>query len=138
MTCVVRNVHFRAASTDHPSTGLDILKGTAADRAGLRRGDRIVEIAGHPGRELGAADLQTLGAAPANNSLAIRTADQRRRISRSRGPCRDDARLRPCASRIARYRRRSNCRISQALASAGGTHSNSGNWCRNQVNWRLA
>ena len=28
--------------------------------------------------------------------------------------------------------------VSQPLASSGLTHSNSGNWCRNQVNCRLA
>ena len=57
---------------------LDILKGTAADRAGLHRGDRIVEVAGHPARDLGAADVQALSSAPAHSSLSIRTADQRR------------------------------------------------------------
>jgi C-terminal processing protease CtpA/Prc len=57
---------------------LDILKGTAAERAGLRRGDRIVEIAGHPARDLDNADLQVLSATPAHTSLTIRTSDQRR------------------------------------------------------------
>jgi PDZ domain len=57
---------------------LDILKGTAAERAGLRRGDRIVEVAGHPARDLGNADVQALSATPAHTSLAIRTSDQRR------------------------------------------------------------
>jgi hypothetical protein len=57
---------------------LDILKGTAAERAGLHRGDRIVEVAGHPARDLGAADVQVLSAAPAHTSLSLRTSDQRR------------------------------------------------------------
>jgi hypothetical protein len=57
---------------------LDILKGTAADRAGLRRGERIVEIAGHPARDLGIADFQALSSTPAHSSVTIRTTDQRR------------------------------------------------------------
>jgi hypothetical protein len=57
---------------------LDVLKGTAAERAGLHRGDRIVEIAGRPARDLGSADVQALSAVPAHSSLTIRTSDQRR------------------------------------------------------------
>jgi hypothetical protein len=57
---------------------LDVLKGTAADRAGLRRGDRVIEIAGHPARELGIADVQALSSAPAHSSVTIRTSDQHR------------------------------------------------------------
>jgi C-terminal processing protease CtpA/Prc len=38
---------------------LDVLKGSAAERAGLRRDDRIIEIAGHPARELGYAGTRT-------------------------------------------------------------------------------
>lgn len=57
---------------------LDVLKGSSADRAGLRRGDRIVEVAGHPARDLSTGDVQSLSAAPAHASLAIRTSDQRR------------------------------------------------------------
>ena len=57
---------------------LDVLKGTAADRAGLRRGDRVVEIAGRPARELGIADVQALSSVPAHSSVTIRTSDQHR------------------------------------------------------------
>lgn len=57
---------------------LDVLKGTAAERAGLHRGDRIVEIAGRPARDLGSADVLALSSLPAHSSLTIRTADQRR------------------------------------------------------------
>jgi hypothetical protein len=57
---------------------LDILKGSSADRAGLRRGDRIVEVAGHPARDLSTSDVLGLSSAPAHASLAIRTSDQRR------------------------------------------------------------
>ena len=57
---------------------LDVLKGTAAERAGRRRGDRIVEIAGHPARDLGIADVQALSSAPAHTSVTIRTSDHRR------------------------------------------------------------
>jgi hypothetical protein len=56
---------------------LDVLQGTAAERAGLRHGDRIVEIAGHPARDLAAGDVQALSA-PVHGSLTIRTSDQRR------------------------------------------------------------
>lgn len=55
---------------------LDVLKGTAAERAGVRRGDRIVEIAGRPARDLGAGDLLVLTSP--HVSATIRTSDQRR------------------------------------------------------------
>jgi predicted aspartyl protease len=57
---------------------LDVLKGTAADRAGLRRGDRIVEIAGRPARDLGYADFVALNSTPAHGSMTVETSDQRR------------------------------------------------------------
>ncbi|MDR3468300.1 MAG: aspartyl protease family protein [Xanthobacteraceae bacterium] len=57
---------------------LDILKGSSADRAALRRGDRIVEVAGHPAHDLSTSDVQSLSSAPAHTSLTIRTSDQRR------------------------------------------------------------
>ncbi len=57
---------------------LDILKGSAAERAGLHRGDRIVEAAGHPARDLSVSDLGSLNSAPASGTLTIRTSDQRR------------------------------------------------------------
>lgn len=57
---------------------LDVVAGSAADHAGLRRGDRIVEIAGRAARELGAADFQALNSASSHGSIAVRTSDQRR------------------------------------------------------------
>jgi PDZ domain/Aspartyl protease len=57
---------------------LDVLAGSAADRAGLRRGDRIVEIDGHLARDLGNVDVQALSSVPAYASVTIRTSDQRR------------------------------------------------------------
>jgi hypothetical protein len=57
---------------------LDVLKDSAAERAGLRRGDRVVEVDGHPARDLSVSDVQSLGSVPAHTSLTIRTSDQRR------------------------------------------------------------
>ncbi len=57
---------------------LDVIKGTAAERAGLHRGDRVVEIAGFPARDLGISDVGALSSASAHTSVAIRTSDQRR------------------------------------------------------------
>jgi predicted aspartyl protease len=57
---------------------LDVLKDSAAERAGLHRGDRIVEVAGRPARDLSVSDVQSLGTAPAHTSLTIRTSDPRR------------------------------------------------------------
>lgn len=57
---------------------LDVLKGTAAERAGLRRGDRIVEIGGRPARDLGYRDIHMLDFAPVRSSITVRTSDQRR------------------------------------------------------------
>lgn len=63
---------------DHESFEvLDVLTGSAAERAGLRHGDRIVEIAGHAARDLGIADFQALNSA-SHASIAVRTSDQRR------------------------------------------------------------
>lgn len=57
---------------------LDVVKGTAAERAGLHRGDHVVEIAGFPARDLGISDVGALSSASAHTSVAIRTSDQRR------------------------------------------------------------
>ncbi len=57
---------------------LDVLPGSGAERAGLRPGERVVEVAGRPARDLSAADVGHLSAFPAHTSLAIRTSDQRR------------------------------------------------------------
>jgi PDZ domain/Aspartyl protease len=56
---------------------LDVLPGTAAARAGLKRGDRIVEFSGRPARDLGYRDISTFGR-NSGPKVAIRTADQRR------------------------------------------------------------
>jgi hypothetical protein len=57
---------------------LDVLKGSAAERAGLRPGARVVNVAGHPVRDLGTSDVAVLGSWPAHTSLAIQTSDHRR------------------------------------------------------------
>ncbi len=57
---------------------LDVLRGSGAERAGLRRGERVIEVAGQPARDLSAADIQSLSSFPAHRSLPIRTSDQRR------------------------------------------------------------
>lgn len=56
---------------------IDILPGTAAERAGLRRGDRIVEIAGRAARDLAITDVHMFSPV-AGRSVSLRTADQRR------------------------------------------------------------
>jgi hypothetical protein len=56
---------------------LDVLAGSAAERAGLRAGDRIVEVAGRAARDLGIADVQALNSS-SHASVVIRTSDQRR------------------------------------------------------------
>lgn len=57
---------------------IDVIEGTAAARAGLRRGDRIVEVAGRAARELAISDVHTFAPTPDQAALVIRTADQRR------------------------------------------------------------
>jgi len=57
---------------------LDVLRGSAAERAGLRRGDRVIEVAGRPARDLSTSDVQSLSSPPTHSSLPIRTSDQRR------------------------------------------------------------
>jgi membrane-associated protease RseP (regulator of RpoE activity) len=64
---------------DHESFEvLDVLKGSAAERAGLHRGDRIVELAGRPARDLSISDAQQLNGSPGHGPLTVRTFDQRR------------------------------------------------------------
>ena len=53
---------------------LDAIRGSAADRAGLRRGDRIIEVNGRPARDLSASDVGSLKQA---GSLTVRTSDRR-------------------------------------------------------------
>lgn len=57
---------------------IDILPGTAAERAGLRRGDRIVEIAGRGARDLAITDVHMFMPASATSTVKLRTSDQRR------------------------------------------------------------
>jgi hypothetical protein len=57
---------------------LDVLRGSGAERAGLRRGERVIEVAGKPARDLSAADVASLSSFPAHTSLSVRTSDQRR------------------------------------------------------------
>jgi hypothetical protein len=56
---------------------LDVLKGTAAERAGIRDGDRIIQIAGQSARDLAPSDTHVF--APASRSaLTVVTGDHRR------------------------------------------------------------
>jgi predicted aspartyl protease len=57
---------------------LDVLLGSGAQRAGLRRGERVIEVAGKAARDLSAADVASLSSFPAHTSLSVRTSDQRR------------------------------------------------------------
>jgi predicted aspartyl protease len=57
---------------------LDVMRGSGAEHAGLRRGQRVIEVAGRPARDLSAADVASLSAFPAHTSLSVRTSDQRR------------------------------------------------------------
>jgi hypothetical protein len=57
---------------------IDILPGTAAERAGLRRGDRIVEVDGHPARDLSLSDFGALNGVLARKTMVITTADGHR------------------------------------------------------------
>ncbi|MEW6436605.1 MAG: aspartyl protease family protein [Pseudomonadota bacterium] len=57
---------------------LDVLPGSAAEQAGLQRGDRIVEVGGQPARDLSTSDVGHLSVFPAHKSLAVRTSDGRR------------------------------------------------------------
>jgi C-terminal processing protease CtpA/Prc len=57
---------------------IDVLPQSAAERAGLRRGDRIVEAGGHPARDLSLSDFRSLDSIPARKELAVETDDGRR------------------------------------------------------------
>jgi predicted aspartyl protease len=91
-----RRIYFEPLAVGHPfpselyGTGLvldkpehqafeviDVLKGTSAEKAGVHTGDRIVEIDGHPARDLGIADVNNYSSKPGHAPLVIRTADQR-------------------------------------------------------------
>jgi PDZ domain-containing protein len=54
---------------------LDAIKGSAAERAGLRRGDRIIEVAGRPARDLSLSDASS--PREGAGSLTVRTSDRR-------------------------------------------------------------
>ena len=56
---------------------LDVLQNSAADRAGLRRGDRVVAIGGRAARDLGLSDVHVF-AAKSVPALTVLTADHRR------------------------------------------------------------
>jgi hypothetical protein len=56
---------------------IDLLPGTAAERAGLHVGQRFVEADGHPARDLSLGDFGALAGDPKRNSLAITMADGR-------------------------------------------------------------
>jgi len=57
---------------------IDILPGTAAERAGLRRGERITTVDGHPASDLSIGDFGELNTAIATPTLTIETADGRK------------------------------------------------------------
>ncbi|PKU21368.1 PDZ domain-containing protein [Telmatospirillum siberiense] len=54
---------------------IDVLPGTAAERAGLRSGDRVVAVNGHPARDLGLSDIGTI---TLGKEMALETADGQR------------------------------------------------------------
>jgi hypothetical protein len=56
---------------------IDVLKDTAAERAGLRRGDRLIAIGSQPARDLGLADVHNFTSS-SQPALTILTADHRR------------------------------------------------------------
>nr|WP_274540628.1 PDZ domain-containing protein [Telmatospirillum siberiense] len=51
------------------------MPGTAAERAGLRSGDRVVAVNGHPARDLGLSDIGTI---TLGKEMALETADGQR------------------------------------------------------------
>jgi C-terminal processing protease CtpA/Prc len=57
---------------------IDILPGTDAERVGVKRGDHLVKIDGHPAEELGLADVANLNGSPSRGSLAVETDNGRR------------------------------------------------------------
>jgi hypothetical protein len=56
---------------------IDILPGSTAEQAGVRRGDRVAEIEGHPASELGLVDADSFNGTPARQVLHIKTDDGR-------------------------------------------------------------
>lgn len=71
-------VGFSLDKPDHDSFEvIDVLKDTAADRAGLRRGDRLIAIGGHPARDLALADVHGFSST-SRPPLMVVTADNRR------------------------------------------------------------
>jgi hypothetical protein len=57
---------------------IDILPGTAAERAGLHRGDRIVAVDGVPARDLSAGDFGARNSAIARHTLQVELSDGKR------------------------------------------------------------
>jgi hypothetical protein len=79
LTQVVAGTGLIVDKPEHESFEIiDILPGTAAERAGLRRGDRIVEVDGHPARDLSLGDFGALNGVLAGKTMAITTADGHR------------------------------------------------------------
>jgi hypothetical protein len=56
---------------------LDVLKDTAAERAGLHRGDRISDVEGHPARDLALSDVHSMSATT-RAALTVLPADHRK------------------------------------------------------------
>ena len=74
---VLRGTGMSIEKPDHDSFEvLDTIKGSAAERAGLRRGDRVIEVAGRPARDLSTSDVGSLSerAAPSTfgRQMAVR------------------------------------------------------------------
>jgi hypothetical protein len=72
-----------------PSRSLDALKGSAAERAGLHGGDRVVEVAGHPGCAPSVNITLSLSAWRTHTSLTVRTSARRGLTWQSGRSCHD-------------------------------------------------
>jgi PDZ domain/Aspartyl protease len=78
LPAVLRGTGMIIDKPDHESFEvLDAVRGSAAERAGLRRGDRIIEVAGRRARDLSTSNVGSLSGPPARASLTVRTSDGR-------------------------------------------------------------
>lgn len=78
LPAVLRSTGLIVDKPDHDAFEvLDTLPGSAAERAGLRRGDRIVAVAGQPARDLSTSDVARLSAPQDHTPVAVATADHR-------------------------------------------------------------